>query len=84
MSQFLKTFDVISDAQLRSTVKLLGKLLGNIIRTHAGNNVYIAVEKLRRGFIKLHSDNDQTKHDQLIRYIEKLDDTTLTLSLIHI
>ncbi len=78
MSQFLKTFDVISDAQLRSTVKLLGKLLGNIIRTHAGSNVYIAVEKLRRGFIKLHSDNDQTKHDQLIRYIEKLDDTTLT------
>ena len=78
MSQFLKTFDVISDAQLRSTVKLLGKLLGNIIRTHAGSNVYIAVEKLRRGFIKLHSDNDQTKHDQLIRYIDKLDDATLT------
>ena len=78
MSKFLKTFDVINDAQLRSTVKLLGKLLGNIIRTHAGNNVYIAVEKLRRGFIKLHKNNDSSKHDQLIRYIEKLDKETLT------
>ena len=78
MSQFLKTFDVISDAQLRSTVKLLGKLLGNVIRTHAGSNVFLAVEKLRRGFIRLHKDNDKSKHDQLIKYIEKLDDKTLT------
>ncbi|GIR56389.1 MAG: hypothetical protein CM15mP63_3940 [Gammaproteobacteria bacterium] len=78
MSNYLKTFDVINDAQLRSTVKLLGKLLGNIIRTHAGNNVYIAVEKLRRGFIRLHKNNDPVKHDQLIRYIEKLDHKTLT------
>jgi len=78
MSQFLKTFDVISDAQLRSTVKLLGKLLGNIIRTHAGSDVYIAVEKLRRGFIRLHKDHDQGKHDQLIKYIENLKDDTLT------
>ena len=62
MSQFLKTFDVISDAQLRSTVKLLGKLLGNVIRTHAGSNVFLAVEKLRRGFIRLHKDNDKSKH----------------------
>ena len=78
MSQFLKTFDVISDAQLRSTVKLLGKLLGNIIRTHAGSDVYIAVEKLRRGFIRLHKNHDQGKHDQLIKYIENLKDDTLT------
>jgi len=78
MSQFLKTFDVISDAQLRSTVKLLGKLLGNIIRTHAGSDVYLAVEKLRRGFIRLHKDHDQGKHDQLIKYIDNLKDDTLT------
>ena len=47
MSEFLKTFDKINDAQLRSAVKTLGKLLGNIIKTHAGHDVYIAVEKLR-------------------------------------
>ena len=28
MSEFLKTFDKLNDAQLRSSVKTLGKLLG--------------------------------------------------------
>ena len=77
MSEFLKTFDKLNDAQLRSVVKTLGKLLGNIIKTHAGVDVYIAVEKLRKGFINLRKDNNQLKHDQLIRYIEKLDPITL-------
>ena len=67
----------MNDAQLRSTVKLLGKLLGNIIKSHAGNDVYVAVEKLRKGFINLRKDNNQTKHDQLIRYIRKLQPDTL-------
>ena len=48
MSEFLKTFDKLNDAQLRSSVKLLGKLLGNIIKSHAGDKVYIAVEKHRK------------------------------------
>ena len=77
MSEFLKTFDKLNDAQLRSAVKTLGKLLGNIIKTHAGHDVYVAVEKLRKGFINLRKDNNQHKHDQLIRYIEKLDPKTL-------
>ena len=77
MSEFLKTFDKLNDAQLRSSVKLLGKLLGNIIKSHAGDKVYVAVEKLRKGFINLRKDNNQIKHDQLIRYIGKLDPITL-------
>ena len=39
MSEFLKTFDKLNDAQLRSSVKTLGKLLGNIIKTHAGHDM---------------------------------------------
>ncbi len=77
MSEFLKTFDKLNDAQLRSSVKLLGKLLGNIIKTHAGTEVFVAVEKLRKGFINLRKNNSPTKHDQLIRYIERLDRKTL-------
>ena len=77
MSEFLKTFDKLNDAQLRSSVKLLGKLLGNIIKSHAGDEVYIAVEKLRKGFINLRKNNNQLKHDQLIRYIRKLEPKTL-------
>ena len=48
MSEFLKTFDKLNDAQLRSSVKLLGKLLGNIIKSHAGDKVYMAVENLEK------------------------------------
>lgn len=77
MSEFLKTIDKLNDAQLRSTVKLLGKLLGNIIKSHAGTDVYVAVEKLRKGFINLREDNNQAKHDQLIRYIRRLQPDTL-------
>ena len=61
MTDFLKNYDAITDTQLRSCVKLLGKLLGNAIKAHAGNEVYNAVEKLRKGFINLH------KHPPLLR-----------------
>lgn len=77
MSEFLKTFDKLTDAQLRSSVKLLGKLLGNVIKTHAGQKVYLAVERLRKGFINLRKDHSKAKHDSLIKYIERLDTSTL-------
>ena len=48
MSDFLKNYDAITDSQLRSCVKLLGKLLGNAIKSHAGKEVYLIVEKLKK------------------------------------
>ena len=77
MSDFLKNYDAITDTQLRSCVKLLGKLLGNAITAHAGKEVFTVVEKLRKGFINLQENKDQKKHDQLINYIEKLDPDVL-------
>ena len=77
MSDFLKNYDAITDTQLRSCVKLLGKLLGDTIKSHAGKEVYAVVEKLRKGFINLQEKPDQKKHDQLIKNIEKLDPITL-------
>ena len=67
MSDFLKNYDAITDSQLRTCVKLLGKLLGNAIKSHAGKEVYTAVEKLRKGFISLQENNDKKQHDQLIK-----------------
>ena len=97
MARFLRQHDAINDRQLRTTVKLLGTLLGRVIKTHAGKGVYNAVEKLRKGFIGLRENESSAKHDQLIKYIGKLDRNTLTdvirsyskyfalvLSLIHI
>ena len=77
MSDFLKNYDEITDTQLRTCVKLLGKLLGNAIKSHAGKEVYTVVEKLRKGFINLQENNDQKQHDQLINYIDKLDPEVL-------
>ena len=39
----------ITDKQLRARVKLFGNLLGRVIRRHAGEDVFNAVETLRQG-----------------------------------
>ena len=64
MATFLRQHEAITDRQLRTTVKLLGTLLGKVIRTHAGKDVYNAVEKLRKGFIGLRENESSSKHDQ--------------------
>jgi len=69
---------MISDKQLRSRVKLLGTLLGNVLRDQEGGRVFVAVEALRKGYIKLSKKDSQSKRDQLSRMIQKLDPTTLT------
>ena len=78
MAKFLRQHEVITDRQLRTTIKLLGTLLGRVIKTQAGKQVYNAVEKLRKGFIGLRENKNTSKHDQLIRYIGKLNRNTLT------
>jgi len=67
-----------TDKQLRARVKLFGNLLGNVLLSHAGANVYNAVEKLRVGFIELHKEEDEQKRARLMALIESLDEDTLT------
>jgi len=66
------------DKQLRARVKLFGNLLGNVLLSQAGANVYAAVEKLRVGFIELHKKEDEMKRQRLMECIESLDENTLT------
>ena len=73
MSSFLKGHEAITDKQLRSCVKQLGLLLGNVIKSHAGIEVYNSVEKLRKGFINLRKHHNKSQHDLLIKHLEKLD-----------
>src|SRR3569833_1014264 len=68
----------MSDTQLRARVKLLGKLLGNVLRAQAGGHVYAAVENLRRGYISLLEKDSPHKRARLDRLISKLDPDTLT------
>lgn len=68
----------MSDKQLRARVKLLGKLLGNVLRAQAGGHVFVAVETLRKGYLSLREEDSPRKRARLDRLIAKLDPDTLT------
>lgn len=65
------------DKELRSRVKLLGTLLGNVLRAQAGHRVYAAVETLRRGFISLRKKENAATRRRLMAFIARLDADTL-------
>ncbi|MDH5691871.1 MAG: phosphoenolpyruvate carboxylase [Gammaproteobacteria bacterium] len=69
---------VSADKALRSRVKLLGSLLGNVLRSQADPGVYVAVEALRKGYIDLRKKGNPGKQERLVQLIEKLDPNTLT------
>lgn len=66
------------DKRLRARVKLLGSLLGNVLQSQAGGRVYVAVETLRKGYIRLHKGDSPRLRQRLDRYIRKLDPETIT------
>jgi phosphoenolpyruvate carboxylase len=67
-----------NDAQLRTRVKLLGRLLGNVLVAQAGERVYATVEALRKGYISLRQHEDRARRRRLERLIANLDPGTLT------
>ena len=66
-----------SDKALRSRVKLLGTLLGNVLREQEGGEVLAAVESLRKGFISLRKQGNPARRRKLNRLIETLSPQTL-------
>jgi phosphoenolpyruvate carboxylase len=68
----------MSDKVLRARVKLLGNLLGRVLLAQAGRRVFVAVETLRKGYIRLHREDDPRKRAQLTRFIGKLDPQIMT------
>ena len=67
-----------SDKALRSRVKLLGTLLGNVLRARAGEHVFSAVEVLRKGYIALRKEDDPRKRKRMLQVICNLDADTLS------
>jgi phosphoenolpyruvate carboxylase len=60
------------DKSLRARVKLLGTLLGEVIHTQAGEDVFHAVEALRLGYINLRKNDDAKERKRLTHIIENL------------
>ncbi|WP_035629114.1 phosphoenolpyruvate carboxylase, partial [Hydrogenovibrio marinus] len=69
----------LRDKQLRSRVKLLGSLLGEVIETQVGKDILNAVEKLRKGYIKLHDNEDPALRAELKAFIEEQNPEDLIL-----
>ena len=69
---------ISNDKALRSRVKLLGTLLGNVLNEQAGGHVYTAVESLRKGYISLRKKDSPGKRRQLAHLIDQLDPDTLS------
>ena len=67
------------DKQLRARVKLLGSLLGEIIESQVGKPVLEAVEKLRKGYIQLHDQEDPQLRAELKSFIEQQPADSLVL-----
>ena len=73
MAQHAISFYAKSDKELRSRVKLLGKLVGNVLLKHEGPEVFHAVESLRTGFIQLRRRNSEPKRVALMQLIGSLE-----------
>ena len=52
---------LVKDKLLRRQVKLFGNILGEMLRDHAGQRVFAAVEALRKGHIGLRKQDNITK-----------------------
>lgn len=63
---------------LRSRVRVLGALVGEVLQEQEDSSVYLAVESLRKGFVEIHQDDDAEKRYQLIEIIDNLNSETLT------
>lgn len=68
-----------SDKQLRARVKLLGYLLGDVIKSQVGEDVLAAVEKLRKGYIQLRKQENSELRAELIAFIEQQSPENLVL-----
>ncbi len=65
------------DKALRARVKLLGTLLGNILREQEGDDVLSAVETLRKGYIDLRKNDNPAQRRRLGQLIESLSSENL-------
>ncbi len=70
--------DASIDKKLRSRVKLLGTILGDVLRSQEGEEVFNAVETLRAGYVTLRKKDDPKERAKLTKIISDLTPGQLT------
>lgn len=73
MSDVLEAGLELNMEPLQAQVRMVGKLLGEVLKEQEGKEVFDAVELLRRGYISLRHKDDVKKRLELSNYIEALD-----------
>ncbi len=72
------TIDQPGDKELRSRVRLFGNLLGEVLREQVSEGILVAVETLRRGYIRLRRQDSSRLRMRLSRIISSLEPDALT------
>ena len=62
---------------LQDQVRIVGHLLGEVLKEQEGEDVFNTVENLRRGYISLRREDDDAKRQALMTTIESLDSNKL-------
>ena len=65
------------DKALRSRVRLMGNMLGEVVASQSGEDVLHHIERLRKGFIRLRKDPDPGRFKRLKKLIDRLPPHTL-------
>jgi len=79
ISESAQNAPLSKERALSGRIKLLGRLLGYVIKEQAGETLFNHVESLRTGFIKLQKNKDQAKTAaKLTQRISDMDAPTLT------
>ncbi len=61
----LYTGQVDKDTPLREDIRLLGRLLGEVIRSQEGQDIFDVVESIRRISVRFHRNEDVEAREQL-------------------
>ena len=63
------------DAPLRDDIRLLGRLLGDVVQAQEGGDIFDIVESIRRISIRFHRDEDDAAKSELETTLARLDPT---------
>jgi len=64
------------DAPLRYDIRLLGRILGETVRTQEGDHVFQTIERIRQTALRFHRDADAAARQELEAIISGLTDAS--------
>ena len=68
----------LTDKDLRRQVRVFSTVLGDVIKSHASDDIYDIVEYCRKGFISLRAKEDPKLRAEIMARISALNETRLT------